>query len=105
MSVIKPRTRGKHFVEHRALLDRENHETLYAYTAFLEEDDVDYVLNQLIESVLARDREFSAWRNEHQRTYAPERAVRSARSKRRIAASRSREIASESHRPALTMRS
>src|SRR3954471_14355201 len=34
MPVIKPRTRGKHLVEHRTRLDRDNHETLYAYAAF-----------------------------------------------------------------------
>ena len=61
MSVIKPRTRGKHVVEHRTRLDRENHETLYAYAAFVEEEP-DYVMNQLIETVLAKDKEFVAWR-------------------------------------------
>ena len=75
MSIIKPRTRGKVFVEQRTRLDRTNHETLYAYAAFLDED-VDYVMNQLIESVLERDREFSAWRAEHQQSYAPPRVVR-----------------------------
>ena len=38
MSVIKPRVRGKHLVEHRTRLDQENHETLYAYAAFVDED-------------------------------------------------------------------
>src|SRR5207248_2647469 len=38
MPIIKPRTRGKHFVEHRTRLDRDNHETLYAYAAFVDED-------------------------------------------------------------------
>ena len=36
MSVIKPRVRGKHLVEHRTRLDQENHETLYAYAAFVD---------------------------------------------------------------------
>jgi len=53
MSVIKPRTRGKHFVEHRTRLDRDNHETLYAYAAFLDEEP-EYVLNQVIDTVLAK---------------------------------------------------
>ncbi len=34
MSIIKPRTRGKHLMEHRTRLDRGNHETLYAYATF-----------------------------------------------------------------------
>ena len=42
MSVIKPRVRGKHLVEHRTRLDQENHETLYAYAAFVD-DDADYI--------------------------------------------------------------
>ena len=52
MSVIKPRTRGKQLVRHITRLDRENNETLYAYAHFLGEP-TEYVLNQLIESVLA----------------------------------------------------
>ena len=104
MSIIKPRTRGKHFVEHRTRLDRENHETLYAYAAFLDED-VDYVLNQLIENVLERDREFSTWRAEHQTAYAPERTVRSPTAKRRHGSNRAQVIARESDRSSLTMRS
>ena len=75
MSIIKPRTRGKHVVEHRTRLDRENHETLHAYAAFLDED-TDYVLNQLIESVLEKDREFATWRVDHKASYAPPRVVK-----------------------------
>jgi hypothetical protein len=78
MSVIKPRTRGKHFVEHRTRLDRENHETLYAYAAFLDEEP-EYVLNQLIETVLTKDRDFGAWRATHPQSYAPKRLVRTQR--------------------------
>ncbi len=75
MSVIKPRTRGKHVVEHRTRLDRENHETLYAYAAFVEEEP-DYVINQLIETVLAKDKEFLAWRGSHPHSHAPQRVVK-----------------------------
>ena len=57
MSVIKPRTRGKQLVRHITRLDRENNETLYAYAHFLGEP-TEYVLNQLIETVLAKDKEF-----------------------------------------------
>lgn len=70
MSVIKPRTRGKQQVLHRTRLDRENHETLYAYAHFIGESP-DYVLNEVIDTVLARDKEFVTWRTEHPDSYAP----------------------------------
>jgi hypothetical protein len=76
MSVIKPRTRGKHFVEHRSRLDQHNHETLYAYAAFVDEEP-DYIVNQLVETVLAKDKEFVAWRATHAQSYAPRRFVKS----------------------------
>ena len=68
MALIKPRTRGKQKVRHITRLFRENNETLYAYAQFLEEDS-EYVLNQLIGTKLAKDkeladailREFPAW--------------------------------------------
>jgi hypothetical protein len=80
MSIIKPRTRGKHLVEHRTRLDRENHETLYAYAAFLDEEP-EYVLNQLIETVLTKDRDFATWRTAHPQSYAPQRLVKRQRIK------------------------
>src|SRR4029079_17437026 len=61
MPLIKPRTRGKQIVRHIARLDRENTETLHAYAAFLGES-ADYVLNQVIDTVLAKDKEFVKWR-------------------------------------------
>ena len=71
MPVIKPRTRGKEIVRHITRLDRENHELLYAYAAFLGEP-ADYVLNQLIETVLGKkDKEFLAWRAEHPQSFVP----------------------------------
>ena len=70
MSVIKPRTRGKQLVKHRTRLDRENAETLYAYAHFLGES-TEYVLNQLIDTVLARDKEFVQWRAEHPGSFIP----------------------------------
>jgi hypothetical protein len=70
MPVIKPRTRGKQFVRHITRLDRENNEALYAYAQFLGEP-TDYVLNQLIDSVLAKDKEFLSWRAQHPESYAP----------------------------------
>ena len=70
MPLIKPRTRGKHLVKHRTRLDHENNETLYAYAQFLGES-TEYVLNQVIDTVLARDKEFVRWRESHQGSYVP----------------------------------
>ena len=81
MPVIKPRTRGKHLVDHRTRLDRDNHETLYAYAAFLDEEP-EYVLNQLIETVLQKDKEFGTWRAAHPESYAPQRLVKTPRANR-----------------------
>jgi hypothetical protein len=70
MSVIKPRTRGKRLVRHRTRLDQETNETLYAYAQFLGESP-EYVLNQVIDTVLAKDRDFVRWRTEHSDSYVP----------------------------------
>jgi hypothetical protein len=70
MPLIKPRTRGKQIVRHIARLDRENTETLYAYAAFLGES-ADYVLNQVIDTVLAKDKEFAKWRVDHAHSHVP----------------------------------
>ena len=56
MPWIKPRPRGK-LLKYRTRLDRENNETLYAYAHFLGESP-EYLLNQLIDTVLARDNGF-----------------------------------------------
>ena len=85
MSVIKPRVRGKHLVEHRTRLDQENHETLYAYAAFVDED-TDYIVNQLVETVLAKDKEFAAWRAAHPQSYAPRRLVKTQHLSRLVSA-------------------
>ena len=71
MSVIKPRTRGKQLVKHRTRLDRENSETLFAYAQFLGES-TEYVLNQVIDSVLARDKEYVRWRATHPQSCLPQ---------------------------------
>ena len=70
MPLIKPRTRGKQFIRLISRLDRENNETLHAYAHFIGES-AEYVLNQLLESVLAKDKEFIAWRAEHRDSYVP----------------------------------
>ena len=82
MPLIKPRTRGKQLVRHITRLDRENNETLYAYAHFLDEP-TEYVLNQAIETVLARDKEFLAWRAEHPESYVPRMERRASRTRRR----------------------
>jgi hypothetical protein len=84
MSVIKPRTRGKQMTRRVVRLDREDTETLCAYAQFLNEP-TDYVLSQLIDTVLAKDREFLAWRAEHPESYAPIPVTRPRRSSRRHA--------------------
>jgi hypothetical protein len=57
-------------VKHPTRLDYENNETLYAYAQFLGES-TEYVLNQVIDTVLARDKEFVKWRETHQGSYVP----------------------------------
>lgn len=84
MPVIKARTRGKHIVRHITRLDQENLETLFAYATFLGEPS-DYVLNQVIDTLLARDKEFSAWRESHPGPHAPHPVVRQARRRVRAA--------------------
>jgi hypothetical protein len=78
MPLIKPRTRGKQLVKHRTRLDSENNETLYAYAHFLGESP-EYVLNQVIDTVLARDKEFVKWRESHQGSYVPRAKVQHRR--------------------------
>jgi hypothetical protein len=80
MPLIKPRTRGKHLVKHRTRLDAENNETLYAYAQFLGES-TEYVLNQVIDTVLARDKEFVKWREAHQGSFVPRAQDRARRTK------------------------
>jgi hypothetical protein len=70
MPAIRPRTTQKHFARHITRLYRENQETLYAYAVFIGES-TEYVLNQLVETVLAKDREFAQWRSEHPESHVP----------------------------------
>jgi hypothetical protein len=82
MPLIKPRTRGKQLVRHRTRLDHENNETLYAYSQFLGES-TEYVLNQVIDTVLAKDKEFIQWRAVHPDSCVPRPAPRHAHTKLR----------------------
>ena len=55
-------------------LDEQNQQTLYAYAQFLGES-TEYVLNQLIDTVLARDKEFGRWRADYSQSWVPRPAV------------------------------
>lgn len=87
MPLIKARTRGKQLVRHITRFDRETNETLYAYAHFLGEP-TEYVLNQLVDTMLAKDKEFVAWRVEHSESYVARRAPHRPRSARRSSGSR-----------------
>ena len=89
MPVVKPRTRGKQFVRHTTRLDRENNETLYAYAEFIGESP-EYVLNQLVETFLGKDKEFLAWRAEHPDSYVPLPVRQQRQQKRATNANRAR---------------
>jgi hypothetical protein len=81
MSLIKPRTRGKHLVRGRTRLDRETNETLYAYAQFIGEP-TEYVLNQVFDTVLAKDKEGASTRGTPGRVADRGRAATSAASHR-----------------------
>jgi hypothetical protein len=51
-------------VRHICRLQEPNRDALVLYARFIG-DTVDYVVNQLIETTLAKDRDFVAWRAEH----------------------------------------
>jgi hypothetical protein len=74
MPLIKPRTRGKEFVRLITSLEQENFEALHAYAQFIGEP-VEYVLNQLVDTVLAKDKEYVAWRATHPQSYVPKPAA------------------------------
>jgi hypothetical protein len=64
MPLIKARTHHVETVRYPARLLETNRDTLLRYARFIG-DKPDYVLNQLIETTLAKDREFLTWRTEH----------------------------------------
>ena len=86
MSIVKPRTRGKEFVPFHTRLYRENQETVYAYAAFINED-VEYVINELIVNGLEKERDYAAWRADHAQSYAPPRPMKKRRGNQVAAAS------------------
>ena len=64
MPLIKARTNRVRTVRHICRLLEPNRDTLVLYARFIG-DTADYVANQLIETTLAKDREFLAWRTAH----------------------------------------
>ncbi len=90
MSLIKPRTRGKHLVRLVTRLDRENLETLHAYAQFIGEP-AEYVLNEVIDSVLAKDKDFARWRAEHPESCVPQPSKRRHRGRVPASGSNGRE--------------
>ena len=63
MPLIKPRTHRVKIVRHICRLQEPNRDALVLYARFIG-DTADYVLNQLIDTTIAKDREFVAWRAE-----------------------------------------
>jgi hypothetical protein len=64
MPIIKGRPNRVRSVRHICRLQEPNRDALVLYARF-NGDAVDYVLNQLIETTLMKDRDFVAWRAEH----------------------------------------
>jgi hypothetical protein len=63
MPLIKPRTNRVRTVRHICRLHEPNRNTLAQYARFIG-DTPDYVLNQLIDGTLGKDRDFLTWRAE-----------------------------------------
>jgi hypothetical protein len=64
MPLIKPRTNRVRTMRHICRLQEPNRDALLLYARFIG-DTADYVLSQLIDSKIAKDRDFLAWRAEH----------------------------------------
>lgn len=64
MPIIKARPNRVRAVRHICRLQEPNRDALVLYARFIG-DSVDYVLNQLIEGTLVKDRDFLTWRTEH----------------------------------------
>jgi hypothetical protein len=63
MPIVKPRTRRVKRVRHVCQLLEPTRNVLMDYARFIS-DSPDYVLNTLIDTTLAKDRDFVAWRAE-----------------------------------------
>jgi hypothetical protein len=75
MPMIKARTNRVRIVRHICRLQEPNRDALVLYARFIG-DTPDYVLNQLLATTLAKDKDFLAWRAEH-----PNEAVGASRSR------------------------
>jgi hypothetical protein len=64
MPLIKARPNRARIVRHLCRLQEPNRDTLVLYARFIG-DTTDYVLNQLLATTLAKDRDFLAWQAEH----------------------------------------
>jgi hypothetical protein len=64
MPIIKARTNRIRSVRHICRLQEPNRDALVLYARFIG-DTADYVVNQLIETTLLKDRDFVTWRAEH----------------------------------------
>jgi hypothetical protein len=64
MPIIKPRANRVRTVRHISRLQEPNRDALVLYARFIG-DTADYVLNQLIDTTILKDREFVAWREQH----------------------------------------
>ena len=64
MPLIKPRANRVRTVRHIARLQEPSRDALMLYARFIG-DTADYVLNQLIDTTIAKDQDFVAWRAEH----------------------------------------
>ena len=64
MPIIKPRAHKIDSVRHDTRLLEPNRDAVLLYAEFIEERP-DYVLNRLIETTIAKDREYVEWRVKH----------------------------------------
>ena len=64
MPIIKPRAHKIDSVRHDTRLLEPNRDAVLLYAEFIEERP-DYVLNRLIETTIAKDREYLDWRVTH----------------------------------------
>jgi hypothetical protein len=64
MPIIKPRAHKIDSVRHDTRLLEPNRDAVLLYAEFIEEKP-DYVLNRLIETTIAKDREYLDWRVKH----------------------------------------
>ena len=64
MPIIKARANRVRTLRHICRLQEPNRDALVLYARFIG-DTADYVMNQLIETTIAKDREFVTWRAQH----------------------------------------